>query len=37
MDIPAGANVSIIADGINLKAGDAVSAYIVPDGVGVNL
>lgn len=37
VDIPAGANISIIADRINLRAGDKVNAYLVPDGIGVKL
>jgi len=37
IDVPSGANISIIADRINLRAGDKVNAYVVPDGVGVKL
>lgn len=37
VDIPAGANVSIIADRINLRAGEKVNAYVVPEGVGLKL
>ncbi|GEM_PF-743156 len=37
VDVPAGANVSIIADRINLRAGGSLRAYVVPDGIGVKL
>ncbi|MCD6364131.1 MAG: flagellar hook-associated protein FlgL [Synergistetes bacterium] len=37
VDVPAGANISVIADRINLRAGDAVDAYVAPEGSGVKL